>query len=159
MKNIRTATAEDVGALAALTIPVHQMHVEAQPDIFKPLAADDPDLLAFYEALLADPDHMVLIAESDNTPIGYLVARYRRFMDNVFFHDHTALNIDQISVAQDARGQGYGKQLMQAILAVAKDQNLPYVVLDVWDFNTHARDFYLSLGFKAYHSRMYYHLD
>ena len=157
--HIRTATADDVGTLAALTMPVHQIHVDAHPDIFKPLSADDPQLLAFYQALVADPDAIIYIAEIDSEPVGYVIARLKHYADNVFIRNHTTMYIEQISVVPDARGKGCGKSLIQAILSLAKSRHVARVTLDVWAFNTNAREFFTSQGFIMNHSRMDHHLD
>ncbi|MAU12812.1 MAG: hypothetical protein CL607_23515 [Anaerolineaceae bacterium] len=157
--HIRTATAADVGKLAALTMPVHQMHVDAHPDIFKPLSVDDPYLLAAYQEMVVDHDVIIFIAEIENEPVGYLVARFKHYADNIFIHTHTTLYIEQISVAPDARGQGCGKGLMQALLSLAKERQVSRVTLDVWAFNSNAREFFASQGFIVNHSRMEHPLD
>lgn len=59
------------------------------------------------------------------------------------------LVMDGICVAAEARGQGVGSKLLEAILAEAGQRGLASVRLDVIDKNPRARALYERKGFKA----------
>lgn len=59
------------------------------------------------------------------------------------------LLMDGIFVAEDARGQGVGSALLEAVCAQARDRGLARVRLDVINTNPRARALYERAGFKA----------
>lgn len=60
--------------------------------------------------------------------------------------------LDGICVASQARGQGVGTLLLEAICAEARQRNYPAVRLDVIDTNPRARALYERFGFEALRS-------
>lgn len=60
-----------------------------------------------------------------------------------------SLLMDGICVAQNARGQGIGGALLDAIVTEARSRDLTYVRLDVIDKNPRARALYTRKGFVA----------
>jgi ribosomal protein S18 acetylase RimI-like enzyme len=73
---------------------------------------------------------------------GLLLGALERDTDNKRFL------IDGIFVHADARGQGVGTLLLEAICHEAKTRGYPAVRLDVIDTNPRAKALYLRLGFK-----------
>ena len=61
----------------------------------------------------------------------------------------THANLFQMWVAPEYRGQGVGKQVMQAAIAWARERQLQSLHLSVTDGDTPARYLYESLGFVA----------
>lgn len=61
----------------------------------------------------------------------------------------THANLFQMWVAPECRGQGVGKQVVQAAIAWAIDRQLQSLHLSVTDGDTPARHLYESLGFVA----------
>jgi len=57
--------------------------------------------------------------------------------------------LDGIAVHTDARGQGVGTRLFDAVFAFAREQGYTHVRLDVVDTNPRARQLYERLGFVA----------
>lgn len=62
---------------------------------------------------------------------------------------HDAFLLDGIAVHPDARGQGVGKALFNALFTLARSQGKAYIVLDVVNTNPRARALYERLGFVA----------
>ncbi len=58
------------------------------------------------------------------------------------------LTIDLLWVSDALRGQGYGKQLVNAAETAARLKNCTMVLLDTFSFQ--APDFYRHLGYEAY---------
>jgi ribosomal-protein-alanine N-acetyltransferase len=79
---------------------------------------------------------------------GFLIAR----------HAAAEWELENIVVAEEFRGKGVGKQLMQELFTQAQKMNSDLVFLEVRDSNAPARRFYEKLGFqetgrrKAYYS-------
>ena len=62
--------------------------------------------------------------------------------------DNTRFLMDGIFVSSDARGQGVGTALLDAICNEARTRNYPSVRLDVIDTNPRAHALYERYGFK-----------
>ncbi|MCL4248931.1 MAG: GNAT family N-acetyltransferase [Anaerolineae bacterium] len=151
--DIRRATVEDAALVATLNLAVHQVHVQARPDRFKPLAATD-EFVALVRERLADEHTYVFIGEVDGAAVAYaLVMHYQRPEDS-FAYAVNFLNIDQMSVNPEYRSQGYGEQMMNHILDFARSLGIRRVTLNVWTFNERAIAFYERCGFKTYEHRM-----
>jgi len=60
------------------------------------------------------------------------------------------LEIQYLWIAERIRGKGYGKELMSAAEAEAKNRNCHMATVDTFDFQ--AKSFYEKLGYKEYGS-------
>lgn len=156
---IRKATPEDAGLLANLNVPIHRIHSDALPQIFRPITANDPGIIAFFTGMLASPDDTIHILEVEGTPAGYVHTRIIRNSANAFGYPSQALRVDAISVSPEFQGHGYGKALMEVVKEQAKALDIQRITLDVWAFNEQAHEFYDSLGFKTYRYYLEMHLD
>lgn len=58
--------------------------------------------------------------------------------------------IENVAVLPEARGQGYGKTLIRAMLSTARSQQLPHVGIMIVNGNEVARHTYEALGFRPY---------
>lgn len=154
---IRPATVEDAELLAALNVPVQQMHADMMPHIFKP-AVVTPALIEHYQNALAGENTAAYIAEVDGMPAGYILCHIQLRPDNPFTFARQILYIDEISVNPEYRRRGCGQELIQVALKLAREKQLTRVVLDMWNFNDGAHQFYLSQGFEVYQYRMQLHV-
>lgn len=94
---------------------------------------DAPDTRADeISQLFDDQDRVLLLAESDGRPLGYLSA----------LHLGRTLGIEEVAVLPDHRRMGIGRALVAQALARA-----PSAVLSVSESNHAARALYRSLGF------------
>jgi GNAT superfamily N-acetyltransferase len=84
----------------------------------------------------------VLIGESGGTPVCFAL----------FFHNYSTflgrpgLYLEDLFVAPDARGRGYGKALLVRLAQIAKERNCGRFEWAVLDWNESAIGFYKSLG-------------
>jgi diamine N-acetyltransferase len=150
---IRKAGLNDAELLARLNEPVQRLHYEARPDIFKPPALSD-EIIAWYADLLNQPENHFFIAEAEGQAVGYVGAKVVHQPATPFTVAMDGLLIDQISVNDDQRGKGYGAALMQAVVDLARAKKINRIMLGVWDFNTHAIEFYKRQGWRVYTERM-----
>jgi ribosomal protein S18 acetylase RimI-like enzyme len=150
---VRRATDEDGEVLARLHEPIQQLHADARPDIYRlPLMADA--LIEDYRQTLADPNNYVWIAEIEGEPVGCVIAQVMRRPATIYTHPRKMVRIDQISVNPEHQGKGCGKALLNAVRDLARAEGIQRVVLDVWDFNRHAIEFYERQGFRAFSYEM-----
>lgn len=152
MTDVRRATAGDLDALAALRPWVHDEHARAHPENFKLTEAGAARREA--EAWLAQPNTHVLLAVRNGEPVGYLRAEVSDRPERELMHARRMLYVDQIAVKESARGQGHGKQLLAAGVALARALGIGIVELDVYAFNTEARAFFISQGFAPQRERL-----
>lgn len=156
---LRKATLGDAPRLAHLNMHVHQVHVDAQPDVYKPMMANDPELIAWFEDNLAKETTHIIIAEDDNEPVGYVQCFLRDVPENIFVYASQVLHIDQMSVNATHRGRGIGHLLMEEVVHIAKDLDVEVITLGVVGFNQGAIRFYEKHGFTVKSLRMWRHIN
>ena len=149
---IRRATQKDIPALAHLRPSVHNLHVAAHPDNFKPvtLAAATRDVAS----LLARDNVHIFLASVDTEPVGYLVALLLQRPGSALGHAKRLLYIDQMAVKDQYRGCGYGTKLLEAAQQLARELDLAVIELEVWTFNENAKQFFMAHGFTTLRERM-----
>ncbi len=104
-------------------------------------------------AELQDPDSITFIAYEGDTVLGYLKlnrgsAQTEKGYDN-------SLEIQRIYVAKEAKGQGVGSRFMEIAEAQAKEWNLSYIWLGVWEHNPKAIHFYENKGFTKFSEHVF----
>ncbi len=151
---IRRATYSDAEILSRLNLDVQRLHARALPNLFKfPHSADFA--LDFMHDQLADQQNYIYIAQQDGEDIGYVFARFIERLENAFMYGRKYLYIDQISVKATHRGIGCGRQLMDMIFQLAKQEGIRTIALEAWNFNQDAQAFFTRLGFEAFNMRMW----
>ena len=151
---IRRAQRGDIHTLIRLVRTVHQQHIDANPDRYKPLNTQDPALLQFYRDHLSNPEAHVFLAERNETSVGFLLAYLRHIPENPFIYTGTDFHIDQISVEAAHQSQGIGGRLMETALETARELDVDSVSLGVAAFNQRAVRFYERYGFEVSSLRM-----
>ncbi|MCA9020529.1 MAG: GNAT family N-acetyltransferase [Planctomycetaceae bacterium] len=98
------------------------------------------------EALHARSDACVLLAFADETPVG-LMTCIEGFST---FACKPLLNIHDVYVSPEFRGQGVASQLFAQAESIAKTRGCCKLTLEVLQGNTHAQAVYARLGFSGY---------
>lgn len=92
------------------------------------------------------PGSVHLIAWDGEQAVGLLNA----FMGYSTFKAQPLMNIHDIAVRPDFRGQGVGQALLAKLEAIAKARNCCKLTLEVLSGNTPARQSYETFGFEDY---------
>lgn len=150
---IRRATVADAELLARLVQPVQELHVQAQPHLFKPYSLT-PELIADFENRLANDAVLGLIAEVEGAPVGYALAQKMERLETPYTYALRFVLLDQISINPEQRGQGYGAALLRAVYDWAQALDVKTILLNVGGFNTRAIAFYERQGFNVRDMRM-----
>jgi ribosomal protein S18 acetylase RimI-like enzyme len=70
-------------------------------------------------------------------------------------NDNTALEIERIYVTQAYQGKKVGQKLYEKAIQVAKDREVEYIWLGVWEENHKAIRFYTKNGFTAFDKHIF----
>ena len=147
--NIRQANPSDCLLLSSLCRDVQSLHAEHHPDIFKEPQSDD-FAVAFFEEILADSAARIFIWEKNGQALGYILCKLIERPESPFTFTLRYLQIDQIFVRPEARGQGVGAALIKQAERFANELDVQRIQLDSWDFNVRAHAFFERLGFQKF---------
>ena len=134
--SIRPATAADIDTILHFIRSLAAF--EREPDAVK---TTSEDLLR--DGFGAQPKFETLIAEMDGAPVGFALF----FATYSTWEGRAGLHLEDIFVEEAARKHGVGRQLMQALAALAMQRGYARLELQVLDWNP-AREFYHRLGLE-----------
>jgi len=142
---IRDAGAQDVAPLVALA---RQSFRDAYREFDDPAELEDYVRQHFtpahFEALLADAQSTLLVAQWDGHLAGYAQLRWSAAPACV--QGPAPIELCRLYLRHDAKGRGWGTALMQAVMARARQAGGRTLWLGVYRRNTHAREFYKRWG-------------
>jgi ribosomal protein S18 acetylase RimI-like enzyme len=104
-----------------------------------------------YEKLsteINNPNSFFYFAMLDEKVIGYL--KLNMGSSQTELKDNDALEIERIYVLKDFHGKKVGQLLFDKAIQVAKEQQVSYVWLGVWENNKRALQFYTKNGFVEF---------
>jgi len=136
--------------LADLSNPKHQAAIVDLLDMYcrdefgdgKPLAPQARENLI--PGLIKHGGGRVLLAYDGDQPVGVAIC----LVGFSSFRGRPLINIHDIAVSPQARGQGVGRQLLSAVEADARTLGCCKVTLEVRSDNARAMGLYQSAGFK-----------
>jgi ribosomal protein S18 acetylase RimI-like enzyme len=141
---IRPAEVKDLAEITRLGMGIQKLHHDGRPDIFR--EPDAAALQAFFQARIADGSN-ILIAESADGTVGYLLAELVVGGDNPFKRASSVFYIQHIAVQPSHQSAGVGRRLMSSASDLAAELGAAAIRLDSWHFNVNAHDFFKSQGF------------
>ncbi len=153
--NIRRATIDDAALVASLNLAVHEVHVEARPDRFKPLTVTD-EFVTLVRERLADANTYVFIGEVDGVAVACALIMHYERPEDAFSYGINLVYIDQMSVNPEYRSKGYGEQMMNHIFDFARSLGARRVILNVWD-STNAPSLFTSAAVSSTTSTAWKH--
>jgi len=89
------------------------------------------------------PTTHILLAYSDDQPVGIATC----FLGFSTFAARPLLNLHDFAVLAEHRGQGIGRELMAAVVSMARELGCCKVTLEVDEHNDRARRLYFAAGF------------
>jgi ribosomal protein S18 acetylase RimI-like enzyme len=141
---IRRAKEKDISKIGDLLSQVDLVHHNGRPDIFKIGRKYSDDEL---KILLKDESRPILVSVDENDDVmGYCFCIFQQHIDNSVLTDIKTLYIDDLCVDEKLRGKHIGKELYEAAVKLAKDNDCYNLTLNVWSCNESAMRFYESRG-------------
>lgn len=135
---IREATLNDFDkGLLKVFIEGYRYHQNGRPDIFTNLSDEElkNDLIQNFNRLTT------LVILDDEKIVGYL--------SYIIKKRHTGkLDVDQLVILEEYRGQGLGKKLMEEAKKIAKENECDRIELNCWLFNENALNMYEHIGYN-----------
>jgi ribosomal protein S18 acetylase RimI-like enzyme len=151
---VRHGTVDDARSISALAVDVHNLHVAAQPDFFKPVTGEDWAVPAIIERM-ADPQSHYYVASIDGQDAGYVYAHLRERPENLWCFKSRTLYIEEISVRPALQRRGCGEALVAAACDLGRELGVDHVSLDHWEFNRAAHEFFAKQGFVTRGEQMW----
>ena len=141
---IRLAKEKDIPKMGDLLKQVCLVHHNGRPDIFKiGRKYSDEEL----RELLKDKSRPILVSVDENDEVmGYCFCIFRQHVDNSVLTDIKTLYIDDLCVTENLRGRHIGKELYDAAVQFAKENDCYNLTLNVWNCNQPAMRFYEAQG-------------
>ena len=143
--------------ISILNNEVQGIHARAFPHIFKPPTKNSFSTSEVVE-LMHKPRTVIYVAESNGSIVGYAYAEIRQYPEDSIQYSQNVIYLHHISVRQSSRRKGVGQALIQALMRLARERKISIVMLDVWSFNTDAREFFKKQGFSVFTHRMWLNL-
>lgn len=129
MVTVRDAGPEDLGAVIQLV---------------RRLGGDAALSEGLVRRFLAFPDTEILVAEGEGRVLGVLCSSYRPDL----YHAGDNCFIEELCVAEQARGRGVGRELMEEVLRRARARGCVHVSVAALNGNRRAIEFYRRHGFE-----------
>ena len=138
---VRQGNNNDSSSVLGLLKLIAKLHKDGRPDVFANLESKYNYDEVY--ARLSKEENGVFVAEQNGAVVGYI------FCDIIKEGDGNTLYIDDLCVSPDARRMGVGRALMDFAAAYGKEKECRFLMLNVWEFNRNALDFYENYGFKT----------
>lgn len=104
-------------------------------------------------AELADPNAQFYFARYESQVVGYL--KLNTGSSQTELKDDRALEIERIYVSKAFHGKKVGQLLYEKAIQVARQANIAYVWLGVWEKNARAINFYTKNGFVEFDKHLF----
>lgn len=138
------AQEKDVDRMLELLKQVNLVHHEGRPDLFKVNTKYSKEQL---KNIINDVNTPILVATNqDDVLMGYAFCIFKQHKNDSILTDIKTLYIDDLCVDENSRGQHIGKNLYNAVVSFAKDNNCYNLTLNVWNCNPNAMKFYEACG-------------
>lgn len=103
---------------------------------------------------IENPQSQFYYALIDGEKVGYIKLNYSSAQTE--FQDEDAVEIERIYVLASQQGKKIGNQLLDFAVNKAKDENLHYIWLGVWEHNHAAQRFYGRAGFEQFSTHKFW---
>ena len=140
---IRTATLDDLGTVVDLTVDGQVSDPSQNGD------SDIPEYyLAAFEAISADTNNELVVAEMDNRIVGTMQLT---FIPGISYQGSVRMHIEGVMVSSEHRNRGIGTKLMNYAISNARRRGCCVVQLMTPKWRSEAQRFYQRLGFSLTH--------
>ena len=102
---------------------------------------------------LANPDSEFYFALLENNVIGYLKLNFGQSQTEL--KDDNAIELERIYVLKEFQGKSIGQFLYNYTIQIARQRDVDYLWLGVWENNIRARNFYQKNGLVEFDKHIF----
>ena len=106
------------------------------------------------EKQLENPESAFYFAFKDKQLMGYIKINHGSAQTEELIGQ--CIELERIYIKSDFRNKGYGKELLNFAIDLARKSDQDFIWLGVWQKNTHAVRFYERYGFKKIGTHPYF---
>jgi ribosomal protein S18 acetylase RimI-like enzyme len=149
--NIRKYTETDYKYLQNFLVRLNEYLTELDPD--KKIYTSKYYQELYINELLKlveDNDGIIFIAEINNKSIGFIAGIIEKFteIDDCHYKHNKEGRVLELFVDENYRKENIGKKLMENIEKYLKDKGCDFMLIDVFEHNSTAKEFYKKNGYK-----------
>lgn len=144
---VRFGEMRDVDSVNVIRKQVCELHRKSEPAIFKKFSKE---LGEYVKKFIGTENKLLLVAEEGNEICGYAMVEVVRKPETAYLFERHYLDIQELGVLSAYQKKGYGKELINKVVEIAKEENIHQIELNAWCFNENALEFYRKLGFETY---------
>ena len=146
--NIRKATVDDSQVISILFNQSDNFHSVNEPYIYQ-YTESDFRTVDYLSDLITNEQSLFYVIENATTVVGFVYA-YSDEKGRLPIHkSRKYLVIDNICINKEDQHQGYGKQLLDYVIRIAKEMHYSDIMLNVYSFNAYAISLYKKKGFRT----------
>ena len=148
---LRTATEADLRSIVSLLAndPLGAVREDSGDSL-------SPAYRAAFQAISADPNHELLVADLEGAVVGVLQLS---FIPHLTYGGGWRAQIEGVRVSEELRSRGVGQALFESAIARARDKGCHLVQLTTDRRRPEALKFYIGLGFEPTHDGLKLHLN
>jgi ribosomal protein S18 acetylase RimI-like enzyme len=151
---LRRGGAEDLDRVEPLWVAVHHRHAETMPEL-APYVSDQETWRVrrvLYSELLAKPDTLLLIADVDDTAVGYGLTHVlpvdETWIPDTWVTGSRIGEIESLSVVPQFRGSGLGSEMLRRLEEHLAAQGVEDLFLGALAGNSDAIRLYERRGYR-----------
>ncbi|MEZ9574507.1 N-acetyltransferase family protein [Vibrio sp. 10N.261.55.F4] len=144
---LRAAKHTDLEQLNELMFELHHHHHLASPEHFK--TAEEIEQEKSIARYLDDPECLVYVALKGELIVGFISGHFCELISTVSKSVPMG-SVDELFVLPDYRKESIAEKLFSKVEATFDDYGVEQVFVEVWDFNSPAKDFYQKMGFTPH---------
>ena len=141
---IREGTQADVDAMLALWRALEQ--IQGGHRLFPMVEDAETRITVLFREAIADPDSAALVIEGHEGLLGMAIVRVTE-QGHHSMSNARVVELSRVVVKEEARGQGLGRNLIDAAAAFAKERGATFLTAKLFTGNTEGRAFWERLGF------------
>ncbi len=103
---------------------------------------------------LNNPDMCFYFIKKQDITVGYIKLNERNAQNEQF--DVPSIELERFYIQRNFQGQNIGQQVLQKVIQIAKEKEVDFLWLGVWDRNHKAIRFYERHGFVKFGSHPYF---
>ncbi|MEO9457968.1 MAG: GNAT family N-acetyltransferase [Lentilitoribacter sp.] len=146
--SFRAARPEDSDIIFELFEQVQNIHLAAEPKIFKPPLWDN-HFQMFLDDLFNDDEQFLIFAEFEGRICGYVQFTIKLKSESIFQYQQKRVDIGQLVVANGFRKSGIGTYLINHVKRFARNSGAEILAIDYWSFNKASEHCFTKAGFET----------